>query len=132
MSQENVGQESEVKVPQLASFFIETGRITRSYGMHFAISYTYYCDNISFLILPHNRKWQAFYLPFQRRVYVDYFNKNGKEVSHFVFSYDDQTLYDSGSGIATGKEIVEMTKQAVIDGLVELNRSAQDNQIFLT
>jgi hypothetical protein len=126
MSQENVEQE-EVKVPQLASFFVETGRITKSYGMHFAISYTYYCDNISFLILPHNRKWQAFYLPFQRRVYVDCFNKNGKEVSHFEFFYDDETLYDScGGGLATGKELVEMTRQAVIDGLAELNRRAQE------
>jgi hypothetical protein len=120
-----------INVPQLASFFVEAGRITRSYGMHFAVGYTYYCDEISFVVLPHNRKWQAFYLPLKRRVEVDCF-ANGKEVSHFEFCYNDETLYDScGGGLATGREIVQMVRQAVADGLAELNRRAEDNQIFL-
>jgi hypothetical protein len=126
MSQENVEQESEVKVPELASFFIETGRITRSYGMHFTIGYTYYCDEISFAILPHSHKWIAFYLPTKQRVEVTCFDKNNKEIGHFEFSHNDRTLYDSGSGLATGKEIVEMAREAVVNGLAELNRRAQD------
>jgi hypothetical protein len=130
MSQENVEQESEVKVPQLASFFIETGRITRSYGMHFTIGYTYYCDEISFAILPHNRKWIAFYLPLKRRVEVTCFDRNGKENGHFEFSYQDETLYDScGGGLATGKEIVNMAREAIQIGLEELNRRAEDFSI---
>jgi hypothetical protein len=117
-----------INAPQLASFFVEAGRITRSYGMHFAVGYTYYCDEISFVILPHNRKWQAFYLPLKRRVEVSCFDRSGKEVAHFEFSINDETLYDScGGGLATGREIVEMVRQAVADGLAELNRRAQDN-----
>jgi hypothetical protein len=128
MTQENVEQESEVKVPQLASFFVETGRITKSYGMHYAVAYTYYCDNISFAILPYSRKWIAFYLPTKQRVEVTCFDKNNKEIGHFEFSHNDQTLYDScGGGLATGKEIVDMAREAIQIGLEELNWRAQDN-----
>jgi hypothetical protein len=116
-----------INAPQLASFFIEAGRITKTYGMHFAVGYTYYCDEISFVVLPHNGKWQAFYLPLKRRVEVSCFDRSGKEVAHFEFSINDETLYDScGGGLATGREIVEMVREAIKGGLDELNRRVQD------
>jgi hypothetical protein len=124
MTQENA---ESIKAPQLASFFIEAGRITKTYGMHFAVGYTYYCDEISFVVLPHNRKWQAFYLPLKRRVEVSCFDRSGKEVAHFEFHANDESLYDScGAGEVTAKEIVEMVREAIKGGLDELNRRVQD------
>jgi hypothetical protein len=123
MSQE---EPKRVNAPGLASFFVEAGRITKTYGMHYSLSYMHAPD-ICFVVLPHNQKWQAYYFPLKRKVDVTCFDRSGKEVREYEFSYQDETLYDScGGGYATGKEIVEMVREAIKGGLDELNRRVQD------
>jgi hypothetical protein len=120
-----------VYAPELASFFVEAGRITKTYGMHYSLSYLQ--SDICFAIFPHNRKWQAFYFPLKQKVEVCCF-KYDKEIKHFEFYPNDETLYyaSRGCGLVTVKEIVDIVRQSIKDGLAELNRRVNDYSIPLS